>query len=442
MQLCVSRSYVFSFPTFSNFKSHDPTIPQPFAVFPTHSLSSFFFYKYPFHLSLFTFLKTFALKTFSSQLSLSSLFSGEPCSLRPSSLRGAPPSPTFSLLNPPLLPPVSPSPFSFLDTVCLLLSLCLDLFIFFFIFMKLPSMSTQNFSISSLELTSPSTEGEVSAPTVIEIQSSPSTHEDSGPAGSVDSVLSSNGDLSSPEWRSNAHLVEDKCLWRSIWGSLGSISSLRISSQGFTKINPATSNNEDHLLNVLPCGEDDCVLFRKEPTDESPDFFFVYGYFFLDLNIKLPFSPFICHVLTFLNVAPCQLQPNAWGFIRCFEILCEHLSCTPTYPLFFLFYKTVTTKPTSVKWVPLLARKNMSRFTALKSHYKVWQKKYFKVMESPEMNNLFRDSDNNPLFPFYWTKNPRRKISVSYDALDESEQAIADYLRTLPVISGHDLIEA
>ncbi|XP_057414990.1 uncharacterized protein LOC130709872 [Lotus japonicus] len=84
----------------------------------------------------------------------------------------------------------------------------------------------------------------------------------------------------------------------------------------------------------------------------------------------------------------------------------------------------------------------MSRFTALKSHYKVWQKKYFKVMESPEIKNLFRDSDNNPLFPFYWTKNPRRKISVSYDALDESEQGIADYLRTLPVISGHDLIEA
>ncbi|XP_057432541.1 uncharacterized protein LOC130725314 [Lotus japonicus] len=63
-------------------------------------------------------------------------------------------------------------------------------------------------------------------------------------------------------------------------------------------------------------------------------------------------------------------------------------------------------------------------------------------MESPEIKNLFRDSDNNPLFPFYWTKNPRRKISVSYDALDESEQGIADYLRTLPVISGHDLIEA
>lgn len=303
-------------------------------------------------------------------------------------------------------------------------------------------MSLRNNSFSSLEMSSPSSDGECSSPPIITISESATSEEESGPAGSIGSVLSSNEHLSSPDWRSSAHLVEDKCLWRSVWGSVGSINSIRLSAEGFTKINPATNCNDDHLLNVSPCGDTDFVTQRRDPTDGSPDFFYVYGYFFYDLGIKLPFSPFICHILSWLNVAPCQLLPNAWGFIRCFEILCEHHSVTPTYPLFFYFYKTVTSKPTSVKWVPLLARKGRSLFTPLKSHYKVWQKKFFKVADSPEIPNLFRDSENRPLFPFYWTKNPRRNINVEFEALELSERGTACYLMSLPTFPGNELVLA
>ncbi|RHN66645.1 putative transposase (putative), gypsy type [Medicago truncatula] len=44
-----------------------------------------------------------------------------------------------------------------------------------------------------------------------------------------------------------------------------------------------------------------------------------------EFGVKVPFTRFEMDVLKFLNVAPSQIQPNSWAFIKCFEILCEAL---------------------------------------------------------------------------------------------------------------------
>lgn len=134
--------------------------------------------------------------------------------------------------------------------------------------------------------------------------------------------------------------------------------------------------------------------------------------------------------------------PNAWGFVKCFELLCDHLSVTPTYPLFFYFYKSLTSRPKFMSFNPLSARHNMAIFKPLKSNFKHWQKNFFKVAYSPEIKNWFRDSKERPLFPFYWTANPRRDITVPLEALTLEEQRVALYLLSLPQISCNDLLQA
>ncbi|RDX96311.1 hypothetical protein CR513_21027, partial [Mucuna pruriens] len=59
-------------------------------------------------------------------------------------------------------------------------------------------------------------------------------------------------------------------------------------------------------------------------------FFYLYGTLHLKLGVKLPFTHFEQVVLRVLNVAPTQLHPNNWAFVRAFELLCEDLGQAPS----------------------------------------------------------------------------------------------------------------
>jgi hypothetical protein len=56
--------------------------------------------------------------------------------------------------------------------------------------------------------------------------------------------------------------------------------------------------------------------------------------------VKIPFTPFEMDVLTYLNMAPTQIRPNSWAFIRGFEVLCKSLGLEPSVGVFFCFYGT------------------------------------------------------------------------------------------------------
>ena len=65
---------------------------------------------------------------------------------------------------------------------------------------------------------------------------------------------------------------------------------------------------DDEKLAIFPCGEDDRVCDR--PSADEEDYFYVYSFLFTRFSITLPFSPFICSVLSYLHFAPTQLMPN------------------------------------------------------------------------------------------------------------------------------------
>jgi len=54
---------------------------------------------------------------------------------------------------------------------------------------------------------------------------------------------------------------------------------------------------------------------------------------------SVPFHPFRSTLLTELNVAPAQLHPNSWAFVRAFTILCCHLGLTPSVDVFLYFFE-------------------------------------------------------------------------------------------------------
>ena len=93
----------------------------------------------------------------------------------------------------------------------------------------------------------------------------------------------------------------------------------------------------DSKVAVLPCfpGEPVCA---DDKGSNGELFCFIYTTVFKKVKLRLPFTRFERELLTELNIAPAQLHPNSWAFIRAFQILCAHLLLPASVDVFlFLF---------------------------------------------------------------------------------------------------------
>ena len=89
----------------------------------------------------------------------------------------------------------------------------------------------------------------------------------------------------------------------------------------------------DAHVSVLPCvaGEPVCA---DERANNGEPFFFLYATIFKRIKLRLPLPGFEWALLTEINVAPAQLHPNSWAFVRAFGILCNHFEHTPSMDVF------------------------------------------------------------------------------------------------------------
>jgi len=76
-----------------------------------------------------------------------------------------------------------------------------------------------------------------------------------------------------------------------------------------------------------------------KPSQHGSDFTYVCEYFSKELDITFPLSPFECRMLTTMNVAPSQLHPNSWAFLKAFPILCHKLHIESTINVLMYFYQ-------------------------------------------------------------------------------------------------------
>nr|KYP55437.1 hypothetical protein KK1_001649 [Cajanus cajan] len=111
-------------------------------------------------------------------------------------------------------------------------------------------------------------------------------------------------------------------------------------------------------LSIEPCSSEERVFFRV-PT--SSLYIYMYHCVFRDLGVVIPFTPFECEFLRRINVAPSQLHPNSWGFLRAFQILCSVMEMNPSLGTFMHFYQLKLGEP-PFGWISLSGSSNGGLF--------------------------------------------------------------------------------
>jgi len=150
-------------------------------------------------------------------------------------------------------------------------------------------------------------------------------------------------------------------------------------------------------VNVVACREGEPVCADESSDLEGP-FCFIYSTIFRRLGLRLPFTPFERALLTEVNVAPAQLHPNSWAFVRAFAILCHSLGHTPSMDAFLFFFEAKS--PGKKLWVSFNSVAGRVLLTLFQQSYKGFKKNFFKVRSNR------RDPALLDGFPLYWAENP------------------------------------
>ena len=141
----------------------------------------------------------------------------------------------------------------------------------------------------------------------------------------------------------------------------------------------ARERERDYEL-VAP-DSDERVCFPTSVEGERP-FFYAYEYFFSQLDITFPFTAFETDLLWSCNIAPSQLHPNSWGFIKIFQLLCQELGITPSQTLFL--YLFVSAKPggsskKKASWVSFRSAQGHKVFAMYDESFKDFKNYFFRV---------------------------------------------------------------
>jgi len=122
-----------------------------------------------------------------------------------------------------------------------------------------------------------------------------------------------------------------------------------------------------------PCKADERVYMKLKL--DNYDFTYAYEFLFKEYDISFPLTDFEASILTTVNTTPSPLYPNSWAFLKCFEILCGHLSLEPSKNVFMSFYQVKFGK--FVGCVSLSTVYDGSLFTFYSSSYKYFKTKKF-----------------------------------------------------------------
>ncbi|RDY09051.1 hypothetical protein CR513_06654, partial [Mucuna pruriens] len=214
-------------------------------------------------------------------------------------------------------------------------------------------------------------------------------------------------------------------------GSAGRSRSRLGSSSSFSLIS-RRSNFKIVSVRLRHCRPDKSVNNRAS-LDEAP-FFYIYEPVFSKLGLKLPFTSFERSILRALNVAPSQLHPNSWAFVRAFELLCEDLGREPSLGVFFWFFRVKKTP--KVGWMSLSSRPNRKLLKPFLESFKTFKDKFFKVC----LGKSEADPLGTPYFPFYWTPQPDVSVTIVRKDLEKWEDEFIRELETLPRLFCSELI--
>jgi hypothetical protein len=188
------------------------------------------------------------------------------------------------------------------------------------------------------------------------------------------------------------------------------------------------SGREEDVVTEPVCNNE---LVTRVNT-QTPHYFYMYTKVMENLNLSLPFIDFELAIMNVLNVAPTQLHPNGWAFVRAFELVCLGLDLEPRLGVFFYFYhvKSISYgKPVSISSQP-----NLGLFTLYASNFKNYKDTFLRIRSGPCLPDLMFDPEGNRLFPSYWTQTPHLIKGVDVALLTPYESEIISFLKYLSII--------
>ncbi|KOM38254.1 hypothetical protein LR48_Vigan03g163600 [Vigna angularis] len=153
------------------------------------------------------------------------------------------------------------------------------------------------------------------------------------------------------------------------------------------------------------------VFYEKRSSPD--DFFYVYVNFFTHLFIRVPFTKFQMVVLREASL------PR---------------------PVFFHYFE-VRPPPTD-GWVSFTSVRERTLFRPFSDSFKNFKHHYFKIIIDAAGHHEFHDGEGNPLFPFYWRREPRKIKAFPVGALSPSDLEAVRTINALPRrISARHLVE-
>ena len=177
----------------------------------------------------------------------------------------------------------------------------------------------------------------------------------------------------------------------------------------------------DTYISVRPCVEGEPVCVDDRANDRDP-FFFFYQTIFKRIRQRLPFNSFERELLTEINVAPAQLHPNSWAFIRAFSILCNFFGHAPSIVVFLHFFEAKN--PGKNLWVSFSGMTERVILTLFQQSYKGFKGKFFRVCCS-EHDRTTLDG-----FPLFWVGKLKLKKAKTLDELSSADRGHAKFWPT------------
>ncbi|MED6159213.1 hypothetical protein PIB30_040235 [Stylosanthes scabra] len=155
---------------------------------------------------------------------------------------------------------------------------------------------------------------------------------------------------------------------------------------------------------------------------------FVYESIFTKIGVQVPFTEFQIEVLSEFEVAPSQIHPNFWGFIRAFEVVCREFGCPTSLNVFLYLFKL--TKPFSKdkqQWLSLRAHQGRKVFEMNEESVRDFKNLYFKVVPLPGTHPFWINDEGDFRFSLSWNED-RVIPKVERKDLSESELLLIDAL--------------
>ena len=166
----------------------------------------------------------------------------------------------------------------------------------------------------------------------------------------------------------------------------------------------------DAYVSVHPCAKGEPVCADDQANDGEL-FFFLYSIVFKRIKLHLPLTGFERALLTEISVAPAQLHPNSWDFMRAFTILCNHFGHPPPPSIDVFLHFSEAKSPGKNLWVSFSGVAGRVLLTLFQQFYKDFKENFFKVC-CTEHDPTLLDG-----FLLYWVRELKLKKPKTLEEL-------------------------